>query len=87
MGTESKHHGSRPEAPVAAARAVPVLVDLGKKSCKQVRKLRKGKGKLMDSVNATVQELQASGQIDPLAQPVIILVREKSESLAGLFKM
>lgn len=87
MGTESKHPGSKPESPIGSARATPILLDLGSKSCKQVRKLKKGKGKLMDSVNATVQELQASGQIDPLAQPVIIVVREKSESLAGLFKM
>lgn len=68
-------------------RPSPILVDLGKKSKKLVKKLRKGKGKLMDSVAAAVQELQASGQIGAQAQPVIVVVSEKSEGLAGLLRM
>lgn len=86
MGTEQKNPAAKPEAP-AGAKPAPVLVDLGRKSCKAVKKLRKGKGKLMDSVAATVQELQASGQIGANAQPVIIVVTEKTESLVRLWKM
>lgn len=84
MGTEQKTPASKPEA---SAKPAPVLVDLGKKSSKLVKRLRKGKGKLMDSVAATVQELQAAGQIGANAQPVIIVVTEKSESLIRLWKM
>ena len=81
MATEN----TKPEA--SASHPAPLLVDLGKKSKKLVKKLCKGKGKLMDSVTATVQELQASGQIAANAQPVIVIVREKPESLARLFKI
>jgi hypothetical protein len=87
MGTEQKTPASSSQPSAGASRPSPVLVDLGKKSPKAVRKLRKGKGKLMDSVAATVQELQSSGQIGANAQPVIIVVTEKSESLYRLWKM
>lgn len=85
MGTEQKTPASKPDT--SAGKPAPVLVDLGKKSSKLVKRLRKGKGKLMDSVAATVQELQAAGQIGANAQPVIIVVTEKSESLYRLWKM
>jgi hypothetical protein len=77
----------RTQAAGAANRPAPVLVDLGKKSKKLVRRLRKGKGKLMDSVAATVQELQASGQIGPQVQPVIVVVSEKSDRMLRFFKV
>ena len=76
-----------PKPTATPAHPAPVLIDLGKKSPKLVKKLRKGKGKLMDAVTATMQELQASGQIGAQAQPVIIVVSEKTESLYRLFKM
>lgn len=75
------------ETKTTAARNAPLLVDLGAKSRKLVRRLRKGKGKLMESVAATVQELQASGQIGPQVQPIIIVVSEKREGLASLLKI
>lgn len=64
----------------------PVVLDLGKKSRKQVRRLRKGKGKLMDKINEVVEELRADGNIAASAQPVIIVVRQrdKKTSLFGL---
>lgn len=87
MGTEPKNPTAKTETPAASStRPAPLLVDLGSKSKKQLRRLRKGKGKLMDTVSATIQELQASGQIGPQSQPVIILVSEKREGLARLFK-
>lgn len=70
----------------SATRPAPLLVDLGAKSEKQIKKLRKGKGKLMDTVAATVHELQASGQIGKDIQPVIIVVSEKREGLAKILK-
>ena len=55
----------------------PVVVDLGKKRRKQIRRLRKGHGKLMDQVNHLLDELRGSGSFSPTAQPVVVVVREK----------
>ena len=55
----------------------PIIIDLGKKSRKQVRRAREGTGKLMDEINATLDELRADGTIRPDAQPVLIIVRQK----------
>ena len=55
----------------------PVIVDLGKKRRKAVKRLRRGSGKLMDEVNATLQELKNAGTIGAASQPVIVVVRER----------
>jgi hypothetical protein len=54
-----------------------LLVDLGKKSRKQVRKLRKGTGKLVDEVKQCVDELRTTGSASGSSQPIVIIVREK----------
>ena len=58
----------------------PIIVDLGKKRRKLVKKLRKGSGRLMDQVNDTLQELKNAGTIAATAQPVIVVVRERRGS-------
>jgi hypothetical protein len=54
-----------------------LLVDLGKKSRKQVKQLRKGTGKLLAEVHRCLQDLRTAGTVSESAQPVIMLVREK----------
>jgi Family of unknown function (DUF6200) len=54
-----------------------LLIDLGKKSRKQIKRLRNGTGKLVDEVQKCVQELRTAGTLSESAQPVIMLVREK----------
>jgi hypothetical protein len=53
-----------------------LLVDLGKKSRKQIKRLRKGQGKLVDEVNRCLQELRSAGTATE-SQPVVVVVREK----------
>jgi hypothetical protein len=55
----------------------PILVDLGRKSRKNIKRLRDGEGKLMAEVRDTIDELKANGTISDSAQPVIVIVREK----------
>jgi uncharacterized protein (UPF0335 family) len=64
-----------------------IVVDLGSKSRKQVKRLRKGKGKLMDKVNECITELKSSGTITGVVQPVVIVVKEKASmpSFMGMF--
>ena len=55
-----------------------IVVDLGCKSMKQIKRLRKGKGKLLDKVKQCIAELRASGTVTGTAQPVVIVIKEKS---------
>lgn len=79
MSNESRPTAAATEKPSAAS---PVIIDLGKKSKKQVKQLRKGKpGKLLDQVREAVETLRAEGAIEANAQPVVIVVRERAEPL------
>ncbi len=61
----------------------PVIIDLGRKKRKSVKKLRRGEGKLMDEVEDVIQGLQADGHIAADAQPVVVIVREKDNWKRG----
>jgi hypothetical protein len=57
-----------------------LVVDLEKRqSAKQVKRLRKGKGKLMARIEGIVEELVQSGAVKSDVQPVVIVVREEAE--------
>lgn len=61
-----------------------IVVDLGKKSRKSVRKLKKGKpGGLLDSVNEAIEHLRENGAITAGVRPVVLIVREKSKKKAA----
>jgi len=62
----------------------PMLIDLGKKNAKDVKKLRKGKGKLVEQVQGTIAELKSAGTISMSAQPVIVVVVEKTDAKSVL---
>ena len=54
-----------------------VVVELAKRRPPdQVRRLRKGRGKLVGDIESVLDELVSSGTIDAGAQPVVIVVRE-----------
>jgi hypothetical protein len=60
----------------------PVIVDLGKKSRKQIRQMRNGTGKLLDEVQEVVDQLKTNGTVDKNAQPIVIVVRQRRRSSA-----
>ena len=64
---ETEKHGKSPLVVVELAR---------RRSPDQVRRLRKGRGKLVIDIEDTVEELVKSGTIKAEAQPVVIVVRE-----------
>jgi hypothetical protein len=64
----------------SADRPSPIVLDLGKHKRKSVKRLRNGKGKLIDEALESVLELQRVGTIPQTAQPVFLIVREKPES-------
>jgi hypothetical protein len=70
-------------APTATEKPI-VVVDLGKRSKKKVKQLRKGTGRLMDRVVDTVDQLTADGEVEADHQIVVVVVRQEDDDLKGL---
>jgi len=60
-----------------------IVLDIGKRDADAVKKLRKGKGKLLRKVNTAVEQLREAGKIKKDAQILMVVVREKSAGLFG----
>jgi hypothetical protein len=61
-----------------ASGAEPIIIDLGKKPRRQVRKLRRGKpSRLMDRIQEVLDDARQSKAIPTNAQAVVVVVREK----------
>jgi len=58
-----------------------IVLDMGKQKPGRVKKLRKGKGRLMDDVHSAIEELQQAGAISANVQPVVVIVERQSDSL------
>ncbi len=55
----------------------PIIIDIGKKKKKDIKRLRKGKGKLMSDVDNCIQELREAGEITSSVRPVVVVVTQK----------
>ena len=55
----------------------PIIIDMGKKKKKDIKRLRKGKGKLMSDVDNCIQELREAGEITSSVRPVVVVVAQK----------
>ena len=58
----------------------PVIVDLGKKSKKAIRKLKRGTGKLMDEVDDAIDQVRAhlsEADKDKQIIPVLVIYQRK----------
>jgi len=73
---------SVPSPPVAESPAV-VVVSLGKKTAKKVKQLEKGRGKLLDRVVSSLNEMKTQGAISQNAQPIFVIVKEPRRSFLG----
>lgn len=61
------------ESPIAEL----CVVDLGEHSRKSVKRLRRGRGKLMDKVEDAILSLREEGILSESAQTVVVVVREE----------
>lgn len=67
----------------------PVIVSLGKKKRKVVKRLKRGKGPVMDQVMEVLEQVQdrlgsqAEGKI---LVPVVIIYKEKQKRFRGFFR-
>lgn len=59
----------------------PVVVDLGKKKKKYIKRLKKGHGRLMDEVNIAIEAVKKEGALDKNKQivPLIFIYRKKEK--------
>ena len=55
----------------------PVIIDLGKQKRSRVKKLRDGRGPLLDDIRQAIEELRQAGTISGAATPVVLLVERK----------
>lgn len=65
----------------AANGQTPIILDLGTKSKKQIKRLRKLEGKLAGVVDEAIKELYVSGSMADGTQPVLLIVREGPKKL------
>ena len=61
----------------------PILIDLGKKKRRTIKKLRQGRGSLIEAIDEAVAELEVHNQIASAPQRVVVVVREKKKSRRG----
>lgn len=67
---------------------MPIVVSLGKKKKKEIRRLKRGKGRAMDEVMDVIDQVQenlgdqAEGKI---LVPVVVIYRQKQRRFRGLF--
>jgi len=79
--TAGKQTEEEPESLLADG---AVVVSLGKQSSKRIRKLEKGRGKLLRELMGSLEELKSQGTISATAHPIIVVVKEpKRLSLFG----
>jgi hypothetical protein len=67
---------------------MPIIVSLGKKSKKQIKRLKRGKGRAMDEVMDVIDQVQANlGEqaAGKVLVPVVIIYRKKQQRFRGLF--
>jgi hypothetical protein len=62
----------------ASSLPTPTIIDLGKKSRKRVRKLRKGKSSsLMTKVQEVLEQMKEAGAVPASSHAVVVIVRER----------
>ena len=72
--------GAAPRGTDRASTSQLLVVDLGKRqSPKQLKRLRKGRGKLVGRIDQIVADLVEAGTVKAGAQPIVIVVRERMD--------
>jgi len=68
----------------------PIMIDLGKKKNKQIRDLKRGRGKLMDQVSEVLERVRADlgpGTDPKNLVPIVMIYRKKEKRRRGLLSL
>jgi hypothetical protein len=76
---------AKPATRAAAPEGAITIVDLGRRSKKQIKRLRKGQGRLLDRVEQTVDQLKADNEIDAKSEVVVVVVKQKDKRKGVFF--
>jgi hypothetical protein len=76
---------ARPSTPAGAGTKPITIVDLGKRSKKQIKRLRRGEGRLLGRVEETLDHLKADGEIGATSEVVVVVVKQRDKRRKGLF--
>ena len=68
-----------PSMAAIAQKANTIIIEVGSSSKDDLKDLEYGEGKLFKKIARAVEDLKDSGEVDPEAQPVIIVVEQKKE--------
>jgi hypothetical protein len=63
----------------ADAAPEPVIIELGERSAKQIKKLRRGRGGIRRTVDGVLGNLRETGQVAKDAQVVIVVVKARPD--------
>lgn len=91
MATDEQNGNVIVQAPASFTLAevtAPIIVNLGKKKRKAIKRLKRGKGAAMDEVMDVIDQVQAN--LGPQAEgkvlvPVVVIYRQKQRRIRGLF--
>lgn len=75
--TAEKTVAEKQDLPAAPEAGVVCVVDLGEHSRKRVKRLRRGRGRLMSKVEGVIEDLQEEQVLSADAQVVVVVVREE----------
>ncbi len=62
-----------------------IVLDLGKQSRKQIKRLRRGGGRLTAKIDETIEQLRTDGELVGGGDVVVVIVKQKPESKFKLF--
>jgi hypothetical protein len=79
--TATAHAPRGTEGAEQVSETKPVIIKLARQRRSRIRQLLKGEGKLVNEVQGAIAELKQKGVISATAQPVIVVVRERSSGL------
>lgn len=83
MSTQPPDSEAGARHPIEAPPKVPnVIVDLGKRPRKQVKRLKAGRGRLIAEILDCVDELRSEGKIPAAAEPIIVLVERQQDPIS-----
>lgn len=69
----------------ASPEGATFVLDLGSKRRKQVKRLRKGTGPLMNRVTDTIDQLREDSELSASSDVVVVIVKQKPKSKRWLF--
>ena len=85
---ESSQAAEMEKADAGADVAAPIILSLGKQKKKNIKRLKRGKGKLMDDIADVVEQVHDQLGTDTenkILVPIVVIYREKQKRIRGLF--